>query len=338
MAEMPPSPLNAIAGVAHAPTRSGPRLPGGSILRWREHAAAYALIAPALILLTVYVFVPIGYTVYISFQDLHLGSVSYVGAGHAGSSYVNPNAHSVTTFFGTRNWHNLLFRDPIFRMAVQNTLVMVLGATALGALGALAAALVVATRLPMMGIFRAAYFFPAAISQVVAGIVFLWLFDENFGLVNHVLATIGLGPYLWQDDARYLLVSLTLAAAWLTASYNLPVIGGALQNVPRAQREAAALDGAGPARVFWHVTLPTVRPALWFVVISSLVAVSQMLGLYDALGQDTIESSTLVKYMFARAFYYNDIDYAGAIGCVMVVALTLVALLQLWISEREGRS
>jgi ABC-type sugar transport system permease subunit len=197
---------------------------------------------------------------------------------------------------------------------------------------------VVSARLRFIGIFRAAYFFPAAISQVVTGLVFLWLFDENFGLVNHLIGIIGLGPYLWEDDARYLLLALTLAAAWITASYNLPIVAAALQNVPRALQEAAALDGAGPLRILWHVTLPSIRPAIWFVVISSLVAVSQMLGLYDALGQDTVEASTLVKYMFARAFYYNDIDYAGAIGCVLIVALTCIALLQLWVSEREAPS
>lgn len=302
--------------------------------RLRNYAGAYLLVAPALVLLTIYVFVPIGYTLYISFQDLRLGVASYAGASTQG--YVNPSAQSVTTFFGVRNWNQLLKHDPVFRMALRNTVVMVGGATALGTLGALVAALVVATKVRFIGAFRAAYFFPAAISQVVTGLVFLWLFDENFGLVNHLLGTVGLGPYLWQDDARYLLASLTLAAAWITASYNLPIIAAALQNVPRALREAAELDGAGPLRVFWHVTLPSLRPATWFVVVSSLVAVSQMLGLYDALGQDTVESSTLVKYMFARAFYYNDIDYAGAIGCVMIVALTCIALVQLWVSEREA--
>ncbi|HWE63342.1 MAG TPA: sugar ABC transporter permease [Chloroflexota bacterium] len=305
-------------------------------LRRREHLAAYLLVAPALIVLTIYVFVPIGYTIYISFQDLRLGAVSYVGATNPNSHYVNPNAHNVQTFFGFRNWDNLLHHDGVFDLAVRNTIVMVGSATLLGTLGALLAALLVTQRLPFIGAFRTAYFFPAAISQVVTGLVFLWLFDENFGLVNHLLGFVGLGPYLWQDDARYLLLSLTLAAAWLTASYNLPIFAAALQNVPRAQQEAAALDGAGSFRTFWHVVLPTLRPATWFVAISSMVAVSQMLGLYDALGQDSVESSTLVKYMFARAFYYNDIDYAGAIGCIMIVALTLIALLQLWISEREA--
>jgi multiple sugar transport system permease protein len=313
--------------------RSSPSA-GGRWLRRRDHLVAYLLIAPALILLTVYVFVPIGYTLYISFQDVHLGTVPYVGA--ANPNYVNPNAHSVTTFFGLKNWSHLLKSDPTFRMALRNTVVMVGGATVIGTLGALSAALLVSHRLPLIGMFRTAYFFPAAISQVVTGLVFLWLFDENFGLVNRLLGAIGLGPYLWQDDAGFLLLSLTLAAAWITASYNLPIFAAALQNVPRSLQEAAELDGAGRLRLLWHVTLPSLRPATWFVAVSSLVAVSQMLGLYDALGQDTVESSTLVKYMFARAFYFNDIDYAGAIGCVLIVALTCVALLHLWLSEREA--
>ena len=319
-----------------SPPRRRIGLPRIDAYRSRRYLAAYALIAPSLLLLTVYVFIPMGYTAYISLQDIHLGTVTYVGAANPSSVYVNPNAHVAQAFFGFKNWYNLFHHDSVFDMAVRNTVVMTGGATLLGVIVALAAALVVTQRLPFLGVFRTAYFFPAAISQVVTGLVFLWLFDENFGLVNHLLGYVGLGPYLWQDDARFLLLALTLAAAWLTASYNLPIFAAALKNVPRAQREAAALDGAGAAGTFWHVTLPTLRPATWFALVSSTVAVTQMLGLYDALGQDTVESSTLVKYMFARAFYYNDIDYAGAIGCVLIVALTLIALSQLWFSEREA--
>lgn len=307
-------------------------------LRRGEYLAAYLLIAPAILLLTLYVFVPVGYTLWISFQDLHLGVIPYTGVSGNGRGYVNPNAHAATTFFGLRNWQHLLGLDPVFRLALFNTVVMTGGATLLGTVGALAAALLVSTRLRLMGLFRTAYFFPAAISQVVTGLVFLWLFDENFGLVNHLLGFVGLGPYPWQDDARYLLAVLTLAAAWLTASYNLPVFAAALQNVPLAQQQAAALDGAGPLRVFWHITLPALRPVTWFVVLSAIASTMQMLGLYDALAQDSVESSTLVKYMFARAFYYNDVDYAGAIGCVMIVVVTVIALVGLWRSERSAAS
>jgi len=306
----------------------------GAVRGWSEHLAAYSLIAPALAVLTLYVFVPIGYTVWISFQDLHLGVVTYTGAAHAAGGYVNPNTHPGITFFGLRNWSHLLTADPVFRLALRNTAVMTGGATLLGTAGALAAALLLSARLPLLGLFRTAYFFPAAISQVVAGLVFLWLFDENFGLVNHLLSGLGLGPIYWQDDARALLACLTLAASWLTASYNLPIFAAALRNVPQALREAAALDGAGGLSQFRHVTLPALRPVIWFVAVSALVATSQMLGLYDALAQDAVESSTLVKYMFARAFYYNDVDYAGAIGCVLIVGLTAVALVGLWTTER----
>ena len=308
---------------------------GFSALRWREHLTAYLLLAPALLVLTLYVFVPIGYTIWISFHDLRVSAVPYLSSGHAASGYVGPNQSSVTTFFGTRNWYNLFHRDALFPMVVRNTIVMVGGASIVGSALALLTALLVSTQLRFIGVFRALYFFPAAISQVVTGLIFYLLFDQNFGLVNHVLVDwLGLPRPLWQDDAVYVLASLTIAATWIVASYNVPIFAAGLSNVPRAQQEAAALDGAGAWATFRHVTLPALRSVSWFVVISSLVSVSQMLGLYDALGQDTVESSTLVKYMFARAFIYNDIDYAGAIGCVLIVALTLIAVLQLWISER----
>lgn len=307
--------------------------------RWRRHLSAYMLIAPAMIVLTIYVFVPVGYTAYISLQDLHLGSLATAVGSHSsvgGSS--SGSAHTVQTFYGLRNWNHLLFHDPIFITAARNTAVMVCGATVFGAVVALIAALVATQRLPFIGFFRTVYFFPAALSQVVTGLIFLWLFDENFGLVNHLLGVIGLGPYLWQDDARYLLLSLSLAAGWIMASYNMPIFAAALQNIPRPLLEAAELDGASTFGTFRHVVLPLIRPVSWFVVIGSAVAVTQMLGLYDALGQDSVGSSTLVKYMFVRAFYFNDIDYAGAIGCLLIIALTLFAVVQFLVSERSDGS
>ena len=303
--------------------------------RWGNYVPAYLLIAPAMILLTIYVFIPVGYTAYISVQDLHLGSVPTAASGQpASSGSLAASAHTVQTFYGLRNWDNLLFHDPIFITAARNTAVMVCGATIFGAVVALFAAVVATQRIPFIGFFRTVYFFPAALSQLVTGLVFLWLFDENFGLVNHLLGLIGMGPFLWQDDARYLLVSLTLAAGWIMASYNMPIYAAALQNIPRTLIEAAELDGASRISTFRHVVLPLIRPVSWFVLLGSAVAVTQMLGLYDALGQDNIGSSTLVKYMFVRAFYFNDIDYAGAIGCLLIIALTCFAVAQFVVSER----
>jgi hypothetical protein len=109
-------------------------------------------------------------------------------------------------------------------------------------IAALPAALIVTQRLPFLGLFRTVYFLPAAISQVVTGLVFLWLFDEIFGLLNHQLGYLGLGPLRWQADACYLLLALTLAAE----SYNLLIFTAALRNVPRARQEAAALTVCGP--------------------------------------------------------------------------------------------
>jgi alpha-1,4-digalacturonate transport system permease protein len=304
------------------------RLSGG-----RGHLTAYLMVGPALLVLAVYVFAPLAYTIWVSFQDVHLGVLPFLGAAGASAGHVNPNTQTTSMYFGLRNWQSLLEHDQVFRTAIRNTLVMVGGACVLGTLGALSAALVVSARLPFMGLFRAAYFFPAALSQVVAGLIFLWLFDQNFGLVNYVLSFVDLGPYPWQDDAGYLLLSLTLAAAWLTASYNLPIFAAALRNVPGARLEAAALDGAGDLARFLYITLPAVRPVTFFVLISSAAAISQMLGLYDSLGQDSISSTILVKYMFVRAFSYNDLDYAGAIGCLMVAGLSLLAVPRLLLAE-----
>lgn len=308
------------------------------LVRVRGYLTAYLMIGPALLVLSLYVFAPLAYTGWVSFQDVHLGVLPFLGAAGAGAGHVNPSTQTTSIYFGLRNWQSLLEHDQIFRTAVRNTLVMVGGACALGTSGALVAALVASARLPFMGLFRTAYFFPAAISQVVAGLVFLWLFDQNFGLVNYFLSFAHLGPYPWQDDARYLLLSLTLAAAWLTSSYNLPIFAAALRNVPSARLEAAALDGAGDIALFRYIRLPALRPVTFFVVISSAAAISQMLGLYDSLGQDSVGSTTLVKYMFERAFSYNDLDYAGAIGCLMVAGLSLLAVPRLLLTEwREER-
>lgn len=285
-----------------------------------------------MLLLAAFVALPIGHALWISFQEIHLGvTAPPVGAG--AGPVVNPNAPLTTSFFGLRNWTRLA-SDTLFWQSLWNSALFAAGATALGLALALLAALLVRRKLPFMGLFRTLYFLPALLSEVTAALVFLWIYDDNFGLLNRLLRGIGLGPVPWTSNPAVLMISLILLGAWRGASYNLPILAAGLGAVPQILSDAASMDGAGPWARLRHVTLPGMAPVTLFAVVSSLVAACQALATFDVLAGADLRSMITIKYAYVRAFYYNDVDYAGAISIVMLALLMGITLLTLRLGDR----
>jgi ABC-type sugar transport system permease subunit len=302
--------------------------------RYRRALPAYALVAPALLVLLTYVLLPIADALWTSFQDITLGITAPPTGGVSGP-VVNPNAPTLTTFFGIRNWTRLA-TDSLFWHSLLNSAVFAAGSTALALTLALLAALLVRQLLPFMGVFRALYFVPALLSEVTAALVFLWIYDDNFGLLNRLLHLVNLGPVHWVSDPIVLMIALILVGGWRGASYNLPIMAAGLGTVPPALLEAASIDGAGALARLRHVILPALAPVAIFAAIASIVAATQALATFDVLAGDDLTTLMTIKYIYIRAFYYNDVDYADAITVVLLVVLVALAALQLGVTRRTA--
>jgi multiple sugar transport system permease protein len=245
-------------------------------------------------------------------------------------------------FVGLANWDQL-FHDELFWKALRNTLFYVVGSVPTGVILALGLALIVNARLPGIGLFRTVYFTPVVTSTVAVALVWTWVYDSNYGLLNYVIEQIGklvglkIKPIAWLNDPRTAMPAIIAMSVWKGLGYNMIIFLAALQNVPRELYEAAAIDGANRFRQFWHVTLPSISPVMFFVVVTSLIGAFQVFDQVYIMARDGRPANstlTLVYYLYNHAFRYLNMGYACTIGMALFVLIGAVTGIQLVLQKK----
>ncbi len=232
-------------------------------------------------------------------------------------------------FIGLDNYRELA-RDPMFRVAIVNTLVYAFASSLGGTAASLAIALLLESRLRGAALIRAIVFLPSLVPVVSACVCWMWLLNDRFGLLNGLLARAGIDGPNWLGDPRWAMPSLLLMSVWTIGS-PLLVAGAAIRNVPTSLYEAADLDGATGLRRFAAVTLPIISPALLFNAVMSLIWSLQVFGPPFIMTKGGPENATQVYavYTYQNAFTYGRMGYACALAWVHVLvtlALTLILL------------
>ena len=278
-----------------------------------EGAIAWALLAPALGLLTVFVFGPILYLLVLSFTS---GSFTRTGL----------------QWQGLHNYQRLLL-DPDVRQVLWNTAYFTVATVIPSVVVPLGLAVLLNQALRLRGLLRAAYFIPSVTSLVAVGLGFRWLFQTD-GPINGAIAHFGFSPIPWLSSPLWAMPVLIGLTTWKQLGFNLVVFLAGLQTIPRSLYEAAALDGAGPWRQLWHITLPGLRPTLVFVLVTTgIFTLRSFEQVYVITGGGPLNSTNiLVYYIYQQAFAQFDFGYAAAAAIVlMVFTLALVALqLKMW--------
>lgn len=241
----------------------------------------------------------------------------------------------------TREWvgfenFTFLWRDGNFHQAVVNTTVFAFATTALMLPISLGLALLLDTRHSRFkGFFRVLFFSPNFVGQIFVGILFFVIFTPRYGLMNRFLQTL-LGWGLeteWLTDPAMVMPALVLTNLWMYAGFNMVYFLAALQTVDEHLVEAARIDGAGPWSVFWHVTLPSIKPVAVFVAVVCMINSFQLFELPWAMFRQTFGPGnagiTMVGYLFDAAFNAGDLGLASAVGWVLGCVIMLVSLVQI---------
>jgi multiple sugar transport system permease protein len=281
-----------------------------------EHTAGWGFAAPAVALITLFGLVPIVWSFVLSFQKTNL---------------LAPER----PFVGFDNYERLK-DDPLFEESVRHTLTYTALFVPITVGGALFIAIALNRQIRFIRLYRTAVFVPVVASTIATSIIFLNLFDPNFGLANWVLGGIGIGPngYLRDpDQALYAIVALT---TWGWIGFNVIVYLAALQGVPHELHEAAATDGATPWQTFRRVTVPLLGPTTLFLVVWATI---NALQLFDEIyfltkGGPLTSTYVLVYYVFDLAFHKGVAGYATAIAYVLFLAILLLTAVQLWLGRR----
>jgi multiple sugar transport system permease protein len=290
-------------------------LAGGAVRRpsrfryWRQWLTAYLFIAPWLFFLLVFVAGAIVLAVWFSFTDYDLLS--------------DP------VFVGLKNYQKA-FQDESFLHAIRNvatyTAVVVPSQTFIG----LVMAAILDRKIPFRRFFRIAWYLPCVASSVVTTLIFMWLFLPD-GFINAALNFIGIPIRLnWLGDELTALPSIMFMNIWATAATMMLIFLAAIQDVPGPIYEAANLDGAGPVRQFFQITIPLMRPAIFLVVLLGTIGCFQ---LYDqvkiATNGGPNEATLTVTYLiWKQGFRDLNIGYASALGVILFVGIFAISLIQ----------
>ncbi|QSF49711.1 MULTISPECIES: carbohydrate ABC transporter permease [unclassified Thermosynechococcus] len=269
---------------------------------------AWLFLLPALLFLTIFVFLPILYLVYLSFTT---GSFSQEGV----------------RWVGLQNYQQLLL-SPDFWQVIGNT-VYFTGATVLPTI-VLPLLLAVGLNQGIRGrdLLRTAYFLPTMTSIVAVGLGFRWLFQTD-GPVNQLVQTLGGQPIAWLSDPAWAMPVLILLSSWKQLGFNLVVFLAGLQTIPRDRYEAALLDGANAWQQFRYITLPGLRPTLILVFVTTTIfTLRSFEQVYVVTGGGPLDTTNLlVFYIYQQAFALFDFGYAAAAATVLLgVTLGLIWL------------
>jgi multiple sugar transport system permease protein len=287
--------------------------------------AAWWFLAPALLLIGVFFFLPVAASLLLSVTDFDIYAVSDLG-----------NAR----FVGMRNYTALL-DNPLFWTALQNTFYFALIGGPLTVAVSLGAALLVnAKAVRFRTFFRTVYFIPFVTTLVAVAIVWRYLYQPQYGLLNYALGAVGIGPINWLGDPKWAMPAIILLAVWKNFGYNMLIFIAGLQAIPEDLYEAASLDGAGPVRQFWHVSLPMLAPTFFFVGVVTMIGYFQLFAEPYVMTQGgPLRSTTsLVLMMYEEGFRWWRMGAAAAIAFVLFVLIFAWTLLQLWIERRMGRT
>jgi multiple sugar transport system permease protein len=281
-----------------------------------EHAAGWVFILPAVVLIIGFGLLPIGWSLLLSFQS---------------SDFVSP-----PKWVGLANYR-ALSHDPDFRAAIVRTLEYTAIFVPLVVLGGLGVAVLLNGRVRFISIYRTAFFVPVACSTVATAIIFNWLLEPTFGLVNWVLGWFSLGPYGFFQDPNQALYSVVAMTAWGWIGFNAIIYLAALQGIPGELLEAAAIDGAGRFVTFWRIVWPLLGPAtLLLVVWSSINALQVFDEIYVSTRGGPLQATTvIVYYLYEQAFRFFAAGYGAAVAYVLFVAILVLTLIQLWIGRRR---
>lgn len=281
-------------------------------MKARRNVVGYLFVFPALLFFCVFVLIPLILSLVLSFfkTDMFFMDMEFVRL----DNFVR------------------VFQDSLFWRSIGNILLYTLMAVPLNVAVSLILASLVNTGLRGVKAFRVLYYLPSITSSVAASIVWLWLMNPAYGLLNNILDVLGLPPGTWLSHSKTSMFSVTLITVWQGVGGNMIIFLAALQNMPTQVYEAAKLDGANQLTIFFRLTIPLIAPTMYFILTMTLIGAFQLYDQVYVLTSGGPANSTLtpVYLIWQNSFGDNagpQAGYAAAQSFVLFVIIMLVTLL-----------
>ena len=253
-------------------------------------------------------------------------------------SFCEYDIFSAPKFVGMRNYVEMFCQDDLFLKSLWNTVYMMIGVP-LGMFAGLTIAMLLSRETHGMAAYRTLFFLPSIMPAVAAAILWIWIFNPTQGILNNLLepllSLVGLHGPSWLQNENWSKPALILMGLWGAGGSMIVWLAG-LKGIPTHLYEAARLDGAGPVRCFWHITLPMLSPYILFNLIMGLIGAFQVFtSAYVMTQGGPLDSTLFYAYaLFNYAFRYLKMGYASAMAWVLFAFVLALTLLQLHLSKR----
>lgn len=275
-----------------------------------EGLAALLFLSPTLVIFFTFILFPVLFSFYLSFQKWDM-----FGSG--------------SQFVGLNNYIEL-FKSPDFWNVLKNTAVYTIGTIPINMGFSLLVAYALHQKIHGKKFLRTLFFAPVVISPVAAAVIWRWLYDPNFGLVNYFLSFFGVDTINWLNNPSSAMIALIIMGVWKTFGINMVLFSAGLEAIPESYYEAAQMDGAGPLAKFWNITVPMLSPTTFFIMVMSMISSFQVFDLVYVLtsGGPLGSTKVLVFYIYEYAFKYFRMGYASAASYVLFAILFVLTLVQ----------
>lgn len=246
-------------------------------------------------------------------------------------SFSSWNLTDSFNFNGVDNYKEL-FQDPVFSQVMGNTLYFTIVSVPIGIVISLLLAVFLNQKLRFIRFYRAAFFIPVISSMVAVSVIWQWIYNPEYGLLNYALSWFGIDGPAWLTDPHWAMPTVILTSVWKSLGFNLLIFLAGLQSISESYYEAADMDGAKWYSKFMHITLPLLSPTTFFVTVMSIINSFQVFDTVYLMtqGGPARSTSVLVYYIFQNAFQYFRMGYASAMAYVLFFIVLFITFIQFW--------
>jgi multiple sugar transport system permease protein len=289
-----------------------------SWLTWKQRRiiAAYLFIGPAIVLLTIFLLLPLISVVSLSFTNYNLATISWAGL----DNYIHA------------------FHDEVFLKSIQNTVFYaatnIPGQMILG----LILALILNEKIRARGLYRTMYYFPVVTSMVVVAMVWLWIYEPSWGLLNQVLDKLHLPLQNWLSDTHMAMPAIVIMSVWKGTGNAMILFLAGLQGIPEELYESSKIDGANRWDRFLHITLPLLKPTTFFIFVMYCIWAFQVFDQVYIMtkGGPVWSTTTIVHQIYQNAFLYVDMGYASTFATILFVIVLAITIINLNVFKGSG--
>ncbi|WP_082927003.1 carbohydrate ABC transporter permease [Paenibacillus tuaregi] len=280
-------------------------------LLYKDGFWAFLMLFPNLIGFLMFLLLPVLATFVISFSDWNLTNSFH--------------------FNGIDNYKEL-FQDPVFIQVMGNTFYFTLASVPIGIVISLLLAVILNQKLRFIRFYRAAFFIPVISSMVAVSVIWQWIYNPEYGLLNYALSWFGIDGPAWLTDPHWAMPTVIVTSIWKSLGFNMLIFLAGLQSISDSYYEAADIEGAKWYSKFWRITLPLLSPTTFFVTVMSIINSFQVFDTVYLMtqGGPARSTSVLVYYIFQNAFQYFHMGYASAMAYVLFFIVLIITFIQFW--------